>query len=62
MKTDIFKDLVPLTDMGKNELNQLAADILDECPSLIDKVRLNKLLNSVKYLCTETLSKIHERI
>ena len=46
----------------RNELNQLAIDILSECPSLIDRVRLNKLLVSISYLCTETLSKIHERI
>lgn len=58
MKTEIFKDLIPLTDMSKNELNQLAADILDECPLLVDRVRLHKLLISINYLCTEISSKI----
>ena len=58
MKIEIFKDLVPITDMSKNELNQLASDILDECPLLVDRVRLHKLLISINYLCTEISSKI----
>lgn len=58
MKTDIFKDLVPLANMSDEELEILAINILAECPHLLDRVRLNKLIRKTESLFSKIKFKL----
>ena len=58
MKTDIFKDLVPLSNMSDKELEELAIGILSECPNVIDRVRLLKLIRRTELLFANIKTKL----
>lgn len=58
MKTDIFKDLVPLANMSDKELEILAIGILAECPNVLDKIRLNKLIRQTESLFSKIRFKL----
>jgi len=50
MKTDIFKDLVPLKEMTWAEVYNLGRTIVDENQDNMSKHELNELVDKVKYL------------
>ena len=49
MKTDIFKDLVPLRNMSFHEINQLAYDISEENKDMDSYVKLVLLIDKTDY-------------
>jgi hypothetical protein len=53
MKTDIFKDLVPLLDMDNKQIKQLAIDIIEENKELGDKFKIQKLLIAIQELSSQ---------
>ena len=44
MKTDIFKDLVPLVNMSYEQINDLAKSIAEENKEEADRLKLKTLL------------------
>ena len=61
MKTDIFKDLVPLLDMDNNQIKNLAIDIIEENKQLGEKFFIQKLLIQFQELSSQIFMN-YERI
>jgi len=50
MKTDLFKDLVPLLKMNNEQIKDLAISIIEENKELEDKFKIEKLLIQIQEL------------
>jgi len=58
MKTDIFKDLVPLCNMTIKEVNELSDSIIEENKDPKDKQSLKELLYTIDYLVQNIAPKL----
>jgi hypothetical protein len=56
MKTDIFKDLVPLLKMDTQELSELAKDIVRENQDTMNKIAIQFLFDKINQLGIKVLN------
>lgn len=60
MKTEIFKDLVPLKDMSFKEIDQLAIDISKENKDIESYIKLIPLIASIDYFLKKIKIELHK--
>ena len=63
MKSNIFKDLVPLLKMDTKELSELAKDIVNENQDTMNKIAIQFLFDKINQLGNKVINEYkNERI